>query len=202
MPTQDTQSYWLTQKYGCQYRWILALMVLGFGWQLTPCLAENWPQWRGPTSQRHLLWNETCPSNGRPLLGAEWKNVAWKLPLPGPAGSTPVIWEDQIYLTSATEDDQLILLCMTTSGKELWRRVLDRGNRAVRGDEGNLASPSPSTDGEAVWALVGTGKLACFDASGNEQWRVDLGRAIWEDRYRVRSGFDAHLVSRDDSICN
>jgi outer membrane protein assembly factor BamB len=108
------------------------------------------------------------------IEGAGWKNVAWKQPLPGPAGSTPVIWEDRIYLTSATEDDQLILLCMTTSGKELWRRRLDSGNRPVRGDEGNLASPSPSTDGKHVWALVGTGKLACFDVAGNEKWRVDL----------------------------
>jgi len=94
--------------------------------------------------------------------------------LPGPAGSTPVVWRDRIYLTSAAEGDQLILLCIATSGRELWRRKLDGGNRSVRGDEGNLASPSPSTDGRRVWTLVGTGKLACYDTSGNLQWDVDL----------------------------
>ncbi len=152
---------------------VLLLLVLGIGWPATRGLAENWPHWRGPTL------NGICTERGLPIEwsaveGAEWKNIAWKLPLPGPAGSTPVVWDDRIYLTSAAEDDQLVLLCINTSGKELWRRILDSGNRAVRGDEANLASPSPCTDGNRVWALVGTGKLACFDRSGNEQWQVDL----------------------------
>jgi outer membrane protein assembly factor BamB len=159
----------------CLMKWALLLLILGMSWRTPQGLADNWPQWRGPAL------NGICAEKDLPI---EWslsgdgqrKNIVWKLDLPGPAGSTPVIWDDRIYLTSATDDDQLILLCVSTSGNEFWRRSLDSGNRKVRGDEGNMASPSPCTDGRHVWALVGTGKLACFDRLGNEKWRVDLGQ--------------------------
>jgi outer membrane protein assembly factor BamB len=174
MRTFDAQRYRPAQTYRLG-NWTLLLLLLGIGWRSPHGRAENWPHWRGPTLNG-ICMERDLPIEWSAEQGAEWKNVAWKRPLPGPAGSTPVVWEDRIYLTSATEDDHLLLLCLSTSGKELWRRMLDSGNRAVRGDEGNLASPSPSTDGRRVWALVGTGKLACYDASGNEQWRVDLGQ--------------------------
>ncbi|HEY2883445.1 MAG TPA: PQQ-binding-like beta-propeller repeat protein, partial [Pirellulales bacterium] len=105
------------------------------------------------------------------------ENVAWRLPMPGQAGSTPIVWNDRIFLTSC-DNDKLILLCATTDGKELWRKTISAGNKTIRGDEGNLASASPSTDGKHVWAYVGTGDLACFDFDGNEIWKFNL-----QDRY-------------------
>jgi outer membrane protein assembly factor BamB len=51
-------------------------------------------------------------------------------------------------------------------------------NQAVRGDEGNFASPSPSTDGKHVWAMMGTGELGCYTADGREVWKFNL-----QDRY-------------------
>jgi len=129
--------------------------------------AENWPQWRGPkldgVSSEKNLPKEWSPT----------KNVAWKMPLPGPAGATPVIWGDHIFLTSVADQD-LVLICANTAGQELWRRTLSTGNRDVRGDEGNSASPSPCTDGQHVWAFVGTGVLACYDFAGQEKWKFDL----------------------------
>ncbi len=139
-------------------------------------MADNWPAWRGPTL------NGICLEERLPVAWSKSKNIAWKTPLPGTAGSTPVVWGNQIYLTSAstknnTQSD-LLLLAFSTSGQPLWSKPLDHGNRAIRNDEGNLASPSPSTDGMHVWALIGTGKLACFDTSGKQQWILDL-----TDRY-------------------
>jgi outer membrane protein assembly factor BamB len=132
-----------------------------------PAGAENWPQWRGPrddgTSQETGLatrWNKT-------------ENVAWRLPLPGPAGATPVVWGDHIFLTSAKGQD-LVLMCVDTSGRPLWERLVGTGDHAVRGDEGNAASPSPSTDGQHVWAMMGTGDLACYDFQGNQAWKCNL----------------------------
>ena len=66
------------------------------------------------------------------------------------------------------------MICVKTDGHELWRRVVGHSNRNVMGDEGNLCSPSPVTDGKHVWSLMGTGNLACFDPSGNEVWKLDL----------------------------
>ena len=129
--------------------------------------ADNWPQWRGALldgiSHEKQIATEWSPD----------KNIAWRLPLPGPAGSTPVIWEDHIFLTSAHDRD-LVLMAVSTDGKDLWSRKLGTGNQTVRGDEGNSASPSPCTDGKHVWALIGTGELACFDFSGKEIWQLSL----------------------------
>ena len=87
------------------------------------------------------------------------------------------MWDDHIYLTSADGND-LVVLALTTDGKQLWKQVLAGDNKTVRGDEGNFASPSPSTDGKHVWALMGTGDLACYTADGREEWKFNL-----QDRY-------------------
>ena len=76
-------------------------------------------------------------------------------------------------------------MCISTAGEELWKRTLGHGNRVVRGGEGNSAAPSPVTDGEHVWAFLGTGDLACYDFEGNQVWHTNIA-----DRYgKFRLGF-------------
>ena len=65
-------------------------------------------------------------------------------------------------------------MCIGTDGEARWKRTLGHGNRVVRGGEGNSAAPSPVTDGEHVWAFLGTGDLACYDVKGNQVWHTDL----------------------------
>lgn len=145
-----------------------ATLAIGWAHQAT---ADNWPQWRG------ARLDGISTEKKIPTEWSQEKNVAWRLPLPGPAGSTPVVWDDHIFLTSA-DGQELVLMAVTTSGKPLWRQKLGTGNQVVRGDEGNSASPSPCTDGKHVWALIGTGELACFDFQGKEIWETSLA-----DRY-------------------
>jgi outer membrane protein assembly factor BamB len=133
--------------------------------------AENWPQWRG--AKLDGISTET----GVPTKWSKTENVAWRLPLPGPAGSTPVVWDDRIYLTSVAGDD-LVVLCVGTDGKQIWKQTLATGNQNVRSDEGNSASPSPVTDGKHVWAMMTTGDLACYTKDGQEVWKTNL-----QDRY-------------------
>src|SRR5204863_5449263 len=87
-------------------------------------------------------------------IPTEWtkakENVAWRVELPGPSGATPVVWDDRIYISSAVGNDpgaDLVLMCVSTSGKELWKKVVTSGNFLARAGEGNSASPSPATDG-------------------------------------------------------
>jgi outer membrane protein assembly factor BamB len=129
--------------------------------------AENWPSWRGP---RH---DGTSTATGLPTTWDGTKNVKWRLDLPGPGPSTPAVWNDRIFLTAADGDD-LVLLAVSTSGKELWRKKLDSGNRVYLSGESNMAAPSPTTDGKHVWVLLGTGLLACFDVDGKEIWKLDI----------------------------
>lgn len=137
----------------------------------SPLLAENWPTWRGP----HM--NGVSSESNIPTKWSPTQNVAWKTPLPGPAGATPVVWEDHIFLTTV-DDRDLLLMCFNTDGEKLWTREVGQGNQTARGDEGNSASPSPVTDGKHVWSFMGTGDLACYDFEGNEIWKFNV-----QDRY-------------------
>lgn len=130
-------------------------------------LAEPWPQWRGTR-----LDGVSSEKN----LPTEWgkdKNVLWRLTMPGPAGASPVVWGDRVFVTSVDGED-LVLLCVNTAGKQLWRRLVGAGNKNVRGDEGNSASPSPCTDGKHVWTMMANGHLACFTMDGEEVWKLDV----------------------------
>ncbi len=133
--------------------------------------ADNWQQWRGMHNDG--ISNET----EAPIRWSQTENIKWRLPLPGEAASTPIVWGDKIFLTSA-EGKALVLMCISTDGEELWKQTLGHGNRSVRGGEGNSAAPSPVTDGEHVWAFLGTGDLACYDFDGNQVWHTNLA-----DRY-------------------
>ena len=117
--------------------------------------AENWPQWRGPA------FNGSSPETGLP---ADWsrEKVKWATPLPGPSGATPAIWGDTIFVSSPDENKNLNLLCLDRpTGKIRWQKTVVEGGNLEKG-RGNSASPSPVTDGHAVYALYGTGHLAAF----------------------------------------
>jgi len=129
--------------------------------------AENWPHWRGPRR------DGTSTETGLPIKWSRTENILWRLPLPGPAAATPVVWGNRIFLTS-TEGNHLVLFCISTDGKIVWKRILGAGNKDVRGDEGNFAAPSPSTDGRHIWAFVGSGELLCYDFEGKEVWKTNL----------------------------
>jgi outer membrane protein assembly factor BamB len=128
--------------------------------------ADQWPQWRGPNNDGH------SPATGLPDKWSENENVLWKCKLPGPGAGTPCIWGDHIFLT-AVGDKALLLVCIGTDGKVKWEKPIGAGNKAARGDEGNSASASCSTDGELVYAFVGDGSLVAYDFAGNEKWKVD-----------------------------
>jgi outer membrane protein assembly factor BamB len=130
--------------------------------------AENWPQWRG------AKLDGISGEKGLPVTWSKTENVAWRLPLPGAAGATPAVWGERIFLTSVTSDGKLIAMCVSTAGKELWRQTIAEGNRDVRGDEGNSASPSPVTDGKHVWVFMANGPLACFTVDGQEVWKFNV----------------------------
>ncbi|MGL4463367.1 MAG: PQQ-binding-like beta-propeller repeat protein, partial [Planctomycetia bacterium] len=120
--------------------------------------AENWPHWRGPTN------NGLSNEKGLPAAWSkqDGTNVLWRTPLPGAAGSTPIVWGDRLFLTSV-DGENLVLLCLGAGdGKTKWRAVMSTGNKVVRDGEGNSASPSPSTDGKHVWAMMGDGKIGCY----------------------------------------
>jgi outer membrane protein assembly factor BamB len=147
--------------------------------------AENWPQWRG------AKLDGVSQEKDLPVKWSKTEGIAWRLELPGVAGATPVVWGDKIFLTS-TEGDKLLLICVGTHGKEIWRQQVSAGNREVRGDEGNYASPSPCTDGKHVWTMMADGALACYTMDGKEVWKQDLQQRY--GKFKIQFGMTSSPV--------
>jgi outer membrane protein assembly factor BamB len=139
-----------------------ALLVLA-----PAALAENWPQWRGPA------FNGTSPETGLPETWTK-ESAKWATPLPGPSGATPAVWGDSIFVSSPDAEKNLVLLCLNRKdGAIRWKQTVASGD--ITKGKGNMASPSPVTDGKAVYALFGTGDLAAFDFGGKQLWKRQLG---------------------------
>lgn len=154
------------------HRIVLVLSLILFCHCRTAVRAEQWPGWRGPTN------NGLSTEKNLPIEWSPTKNIAWKLPMPGPGGASPVVWNDRIFLTSVDEEGHLLLMAVNHDGKEIWRSIVSQGNKQVRGDEGNSASPSPVTDGKHVWSFFANGALGCYTVDGKEVWKIDV-----QDRY-------------------
>ncbi len=137
---------------------------------------REWPRFRGPTGQG------TTFETTMPLDWSAEKNILWKVPLSGTGGSSPIIWGDRIFVTSASPDGQeRILGCYARSnGKRLWQRT----STPSPGDveklywKNSYASSTPVTDGQRVIALFGNCGLVCYDLDGKPLWQTDLGRFI------------------------
>ncbi len=170
---------------GC---WAASLALLTLG---SLAYGENWPQWRGPRQ------DGICTEPNLPATWSSTQNVAWRMELPGSAGSTPIVWNDRIFLTSSDKED-LVLVCADTRGNLLWKRVVAGGDIEYRKDEGNNASQSPSTDGQHVWCMFGTGDLACYDFEGRKVWKFNV-----QDRYgkfQMNWGFHSSPVLDGDRL--
>ena len=155
--------------------------------------AENWPQWRGPNN------DGISTEKKLPTTWSKDKNVAWKLTLPGPGSSTPVVWGDKIFLT-AQDGKKLVLMCVSTAGKELWKGDLGpmvRSGRPGFGGEGG-ANPSSSTDGKAVYAFAANGDFAAFDFTGKELWRFNAQERY--GKFRIQFGIQSTPVLHGDRL--
>jgi outer membrane protein assembly factor BamB len=136
--------------------------------------AENWPAWRGPEG------NGYCRERNLPLTWSATENVRWKVPLPGPGNSTPVIWGDRIFLTQATEKGKnRSLLCLDRNdGRTLWQQAIEYPEREPTHDTNPYCSASPVTDGERVVVSFGSAGWACYDFEGKQLWHRDLGPCL------------------------
>lgn len=128
--------------------------------------ADNWPMWRGPNN------DGISSEKNLPVKWSATENIAWKLPMPGRSGSTPIIWGDRIFLTTGVGDNIELWCVDRKSGKPLWKQPLGGGNVLMR--KHNMSSPSPVTDGKNLWVMTGTGLLRSYDFNGKEQWVRDI----------------------------
>ena len=128
--------------------------------------AENWPQFRGPTAQGNS--RETNP----PLQWSATENVAWKTEIPGESWSSPIVWGDRVFVTTATDSGEScrVLSLKRTTGEVLWNREVFRQVPRRKEGRNTFATPTPATDGQRVYACFGDGSFAALDFAGELVW--------------------------------
>jgi outer membrane protein assembly factor BamB len=144
------------------------LVLLIVGTVVGPVLqAADWPQWRGPELRG------SSPEKGLPVRWTAQQNVAFKLALPEGGASTPVVLGDRIFLNVAEGDTVHLWSIDRKTGAVAWKRPLGSATGHAHRKH-NMATPSPVTDGQRVFALTGNGVLKGFDLAGKELWTRDV----------------------------
>ncbi len=150
----------------------LSFLIL-FCWMSDAILGveTNWPRWRGPKCDGHSTETD---------LPTQWnmESVLWKTPLKGTGQSSPVLWGDRIFLTTALDNGrQRMVFCVDTrDGKVLWEHIAWTGEPEASHDMNGWASATTATDGEVVVAFFGNGGLHAYDLDGKHLWSRDLGK--------------------------
>jgi outer membrane protein assembly factor BamB len=156
----------------------------------------SWPSFRG-----HQASGIAEPQN----LPDRWdgktgENILWRTPIPGLAHSSPVVWGNRIFVTSACSSDPkatfrpglygdgdaskdrshhrwMIYALDKRTGKVLWERIAHQGVPAEkRHIKSTYANSTPATDGRIVVAWFGSQGVHAYDVNGQFLWKVDLGR--------------------------
>src|SRR5262245_27383176 len=155
----------------------------------------SWPSFRGPQASG-IAENQNLPVMWNVKTG---ENVLWRRPIPGLGHSSPVIWGDRIFVTSAistnpkatfrpglygdgdSSEDRSQHRFVTyaidkRSGKLLWERVAFEGPPVdKRHIKSTYASSTPATDGSLVVSWFVSQGVYAYDVNGNPRWKVDLG---------------------------
>ena len=151
--------------------------------------ADNWAQFRGPGA------SGVSANTGLPETWSAEQGVAWKTPIPGRGWSSPIVWGDRIFVTTAIREGgepeeakkglyfggnrpapedshRFLVYCLDfDTGRIVWEREVHRGvPRHGHHLKNSLASETPVTDGERVYAYIGNVGLFCFDFEGNLLW--------------------------------
>jgi len=158
------------------------------------CAQENWPRFRGPNADGVV--------DNDPRLPEKWsktENILWKSSIPGLGWSSPVIWDNKVFITTVASDGEFekpkqglyngegrkeipggvhrwLVYCLDiNSGETLWKHEVHQGTPLVgRHPKNTYASETPCIDSERVYALFGDLGLYCFDHNGTPLWKVPI----------------------------
>jgi len=136
-----------------------------------PGAERQWARFRGPGGQGRTR------AVGLPLEWDQQRNVVWRRELSGQGNSSPVIWGNRIFLTSAQDKGlhREVVAIDRESGEVLWTRAFDSPQRdAMVRPKNGYASATPVVDGERLIAFLGSAGIVCLDLDGTVLWHHEL----------------------------
>jgi outer membrane protein assembly factor BamB len=137
-----------------------------------PGAERQWPRLRGPDGQGTTFDTEM------PLHWGPHENIIWKIEIPGRGNSSPVIWDERIFITTASDDgkERKIVCYARPGGRLLWQYAAPNPPaQETLYKKNTFASSTPVTDGQRVIAFFGNSGLVCVDLDGHQKWHADLG---------------------------
>jgi outer membrane protein assembly factor BamB len=136
--------------------------------------ADNWPRWRGPSGQGWVSGDHY------PDTWSGTDNVQWKVPVPGDGNSSPIVWGDYIYLTTAYDRGQRrsVLAFQRSDGRQVWECFAPDATPQRAHRKNGHASATPTTDGKYIYTYFGSHGLMAVDMKGNLAWHTDLGAIV------------------------
>ena len=138
---------------------------------LSSVAGSNWPEFRGPERNGH------APGAKLPLSWSETNNVVWKTKIHDLGWSSPVVWENQVWLTTATEDGrQMFAVCVDTETGRVVHdiKVFDTPEPQHVASVNSYASPTSAVEAGRVYVHYGTYGTACLD--------TQTGKLLWSRR--------------------
>jgi outer membrane protein assembly factor BamB len=132
--------------------------------------AKYWPQWRGPSAQGLVTEAKYTDT---------WAQGAfqWKVSVPGRGNSSPVVWGDRVFLTTARENGRRLSMIAFSraDGRVLWETFVPQDGVEGVHEKNGYASATPATDGQRVYASFGRHGLVAIDLNGKIVWHRKFG---------------------------
>ena len=130
--------------------------------------AGEWGNWRGPSH------NGSTDEKNLPAKFSKTQNVLWSVKMDGPSAGTPVVWGDNVFVSSSNPDkEHLTANCYDLgTGALKWSHQVAKGHR--QDNRSNYAAPSPVTDGQVVTFFYGNGALATYTLDGEKLWSQNI----------------------------
>ena len=130
-----------------------------------------WPAWRGPSGQGLVS------GSGYRDAWSATEGILWKKAIPGQGNSSPIVWGDRIFVTTAYDGGRRVSLLAfrRSDGAKLWEAFAPDGRTSGTHWKNGHASSTAATDGKLIYAFFGSRGLAAFDFSGKLAWHQDLG---------------------------
>lgn len=173
---------------------VFRLLLVSLLLSAQPVTAGPWPGFRGDATTP--LEAESLPLHWSPT-----KNVLWKAAPQGYGQSSPVVWDNRVYVTSVSgpnKEEYFLTAFNLENGEQLWQRAISNASPVESSNYVSRAAPTPAADENGIVAFFEGGNLLAFDHQGTTRWERSLAAEFGP--IGARHGLGSSLVQSDGTV--